>query len=225
MTFSAQVNGVIVRTMDVTVPSAGAWSARVALSSITLLPTSTFATVIEFDGVRAVGTVTRQGVYGPEVRALITGGAGQWGAVARPRAYRVGSGVPCGPVIRDLATELGERIGILADARYTGDAYVRPAVTGAEILRMLPGDLRWWVDLDGRTSTGVERTRRKVTGQFQITGRDADDTLFTVVPTELAEWIPGASFTFEARDYVVSASRFRFDSDGSSTVDIMCFGA
>jgi hypothetical protein len=128
-------------------------------------------------------------------------------------------------VIRDLATELGERIGILADARYTGDAYVRPAVTGAEILRMLPGDLRWWVDLDGRTSTGVERTRRKVTGQFQITGRDADDTLFTVVPTELAEWIPGASFTFEARDYVVSASRFRFDSDGSSTVDIMCFGA
>jgi hypothetical protein len=95
------------------------------------------------------------------------GGAGGWGTFARAKDYHNDAGVKSSLIVKDLAREVGETLGVVNLSTIVGPDYVRRAIVASCVLEDVIKGSQWWVDYDGKTNIG-SRSTYPDTGPYEL---------------------------------------------------------
>lgn len=149
--------------------------------------------VLTIDKLALVMSVVRSEVYAGSRSARLVSGFGGWRqAMAAHPLYRDAGGVRLRDVLRDLAAEVGERLGPIAD-RSLGAFFSRAMGPASRVLGVLVGRDGWWVDALGVTQIG-ERPAAPITSAFDVTHYLPEVGIVEVATEDLPAWMPGAVF-------------------------------
>ena len=184
----ATLNGVPVTTCRVQIPAYGLWWAEVECASPDAI---TGRVSLAIDDVAFVGTIMSGGAYNTRTRYRIVGGAGGWGRTVGPRSYANDIGVKAALILRDVATECGEVLGVVPPTDSAGPAFVRPSGPASRVLERLYAR-GWYVDAAGVTQIG-RRPAVPFTGEASRMVNDAAQARYEIAPGEgtLSSLVPG----------------------------------
>jgi hypothetical protein len=216
------INGVRVTKGSLTLPYYGAWVADLEMATPDPL---TAAATVTLGALTLKGTIVRTAPYAGARTARVVAGAGGWRSALTARSYQFSGGVKLSTVLGDAATELGERIKVSVDV-VLGAAWVRPAQTGAQLLKQMIGTF-WWIDNAGVTQVAAPtRPAAVISSTLQVISFDPGLGLYEVATESLQDWIPGASFTSLATSgtAILSSVTFVVDNDGVMRVRALAQG-
>ncbi len=204
---SGSLNGQQLLRAAVTLPSWGVGWADVVVASSEVL---TGAATLELAGLELACTILPGGgVHAGEGRYLLVCGAAGWRKALAAKAYRNAAGQRLATVLRDAATECGETLGTLDEAKRIGPGYVR--VGGVEASRVLDelASEAWYVDADGVTQIGP-RPAGTFTGSYVLMGSRPERRFLTIASDDLSTLLPGVT----VEGMVVASVRHELGPDG-----------
>lgn len=156
MTFHVSLNSQPVAEAKLSVPSRGVWYADIVLANSATIAIGSKAT-LDIGGDKWQGTAATSEVFGDRTHVRLLGGGGGWGKAVVAKGYDNGLGVKPSTVLEQLATAVGETIGVTPTPRL-GAHYSRiagPASATIEDIARAP--LQWFIGRDGKTNV-VERS-------------------------------------------------------------------
>lgn len=217
MTDWATLDGERILTGSVTVPRVGAWVADVSLA-MSASVSGRVALVV--GSLSLVGSIVRAGTYGGSRAYRIVGGAGGWRKPLQARAYASAGGVSSSMVIGDAASETGETVAVTAPV-YLGTSYVRFAGVASRVLASIAPD--WWIDASGVTQVGTPRDASMIASESTLTAMDGAAGIVELATEDEGAYMPGRVFAnpLVTLPRIISSSRFHFDRDGRSRVEIL----
>lgn len=183
MTLYADISGMRATKLELTIPYYGTWAADVELPTEAAIPAQCTLTLADL---AMAGHVYRTDSFGGLRRARIVGGFGGWSKVVSGRHYHNGPTVSV--VLRDAASEVGERVFIALDSIIGGD-FVREASVASRLL-FLAGAL-WWIDSLGVTQIGTARDALPISTPFLIQEFDPGTGRLVASTENPADWMPG----------------------------------
>lgn len=172
----------------ITIPRVGAWVADLATDDDAALGASCRVVVGDLE---LVGWIYRAEPWQGSTRVRCVGGMGGWARILPARWYASQGGVRRTVLVRDLASEAGERMADAPVERFEGVNYCRPEQAAASTLFRL--GVSWRVRPDGATSCAAwPSTALGDVGQ--IMGYQAERNVVTVALEEVTNVLPGATF-------------------------------
>lgn len=215
------VGGRRITSGAITIPYYGAWAADVTIDTDDEL---TGVVPVVVGNLKLSGFIYRTAPFAASRKARLVGGYGGWRKTLTSRSYNLPHSVTTSLVLSDAAKELGEKVNVTNDSMI-GDAFVRPAMTGAELLRLVAGQF-WYVDNIGVTQVGTARTTPKITSQFDVIDFHGGLGKLEIATESPKDWIPGRTFTAPTvqTSQQVSLSTFIFDNDGKLRVHVLTTG-
>lgn len=190
MTAYAELAGLRLSSLALTIPFYGAAVADCGLALTDVLPTG--PTTLLVGNLSLVVTVVRSATFGGSRSARVVGGAGGWRRTLPARAYRNPGGLRLSTVLGDAARETGETLALAADSTI-GTSYVRETAPASRLLRLLGGSL-WWIDVAGVTRLAARATPT-IASTFVVSHRSGAEGRVVVATEDLASWQPGARFS------------------------------
>jgi len=216
----ATANGHRLRTARVTIPTVGAWVSDVFTDD----DAADFS-----DGVTLTvgdlslgGTLLRGEPWQGSTRARFVGGHGGWRQTLPPKYYATSGGARRSVVIRDLASECGEKIGeTIPSEKMLGVNFARPEQSASATLYDL--GVRWHVMPSGATSF-VDWSTALITSEFDVTEFDAARGIVTIATDSPAAFMPGRIFKnsrLPLREFVISDVVHRIQPD-TVRIELWC---
>lgn len=208
-----------VMTLDLVMPTLGAWAADVVLSSSAPLPSAMAALVI--GDLTLNGAVFRAASFAGSRSARIVGGFGGWSKTVPAQDYK-GSSVMASTVLRDAAIAVGETV--VMDTPDTNlFRFTREAAIAARVLRQVAG-ASWWIALDGSTHVG-KRPSTQVKGDFTVISWSGKLGKFEIATETLSEWLPGNTFVGPGDGLqTISSVSIQSSNDGKLRVGVLVAG-
>ena len=188
----ANLSGARIVSGAVTIPYWGLWAADVVLALTDSIAGAGNAVTLTLGDLQLAGTVIRAASFSGSRSARIVGGMGGWRLAVKSRFYSNPSGLLLSTVLKDVATDAGEKVNIANDATI-GKAYVRQAAQAKRVLQQLVPN-GWWVDASGTTQIGA-RASSAIASDFQVTEYSGGKGKFVVATEVLSDWMPGRTFT------------------------------
>jgi hypothetical protein len=175
------------------IPTAGLWTADLALSQESPILTGDAANVI-LGNLTAKGNVYRAGTYSGVRSARVVGGTGGIRKTIGRAGYSQGSGVKASTVIQDIARDCGETIRLDRPDWILGPSWTRAEDVASVSLSAVAGVLGWYVGLDGVIVVG-SRPSSPIPSIFTVTGYAGAIGKVTVATEDPASWLPARTFT------------------------------
>jgi 3',5'-cyclic AMP phosphodiesterase CpdA len=186
------INGVSIKTAEVTLPFRGVWTADLTTEDEVDADGQVTITIADLT---LVGTVDRMGDFLGSGSLRIVGGAGGWMKPVPQKNYQDSFGLKLAPIVSDAAREVGETANLSADANRTlGSFFIREAAPAARVLAQLTP--LWWVGFDGVTQVGLRR-ETTIASAFDVLPKGTDLHLGRVqIATDTpSAFVPGALFS------------------------------
>jgi len=187
------INGVAIKTAEVTLPFRGVWTADVVTEGEIDADGPVTITIADLT---LVGTVDRMGDFLGSGNLRIVGGAGGWMKPVPAKYYQNSFGLKLSPIVSDAAREAGETVNVSSDAERTvGSFYMREQAPAARVLAQLTS--LWWVDFAGVTQVAVTRKATPITATFDVLPKGTDLHLGRVaLATDTpCAFVPGCTFS------------------------------
>lgn len=172
----------------ITHPECGPWHADVTVENELVLEGVT-SLVIGSD-TYACATWRTPHPFSGSTRVRVIGGFGGWRTSIGTKFYRQPGGVKLSLVLGDAASEVGERVSIVAD-RDIGPFFTRDEGPAQRILRRYAD--AWHVRADGVTVVGPREASR-ITTPFELVSFDGVRGCAVVASERLGDWAPGRTF-------------------------------
>ena len=220
MSFYATVGDQRITSGSLLMPYYGSWAADFDVPTPEAI---TGAVQVTIGGLTLQGSTYRSAAFAGARSARLVGGTGGWRHQLTGRAY--GPGVTASMVLRDAAAELGETVNVVVDTPL-GTNYVRPAVSGGALLRMLAGQL-WYIDQAGVTQVVARRPSAVVSSAFTVIDRAGDEGMLDIATESPEEWMPGNTFSGPTVTVpqTISSTVFILDNDGTMRLRVLTVGA
>jgi hypothetical protein len=173
----------------------------------------------------AIGSLTlagyafRQSTFAGQRFCRLIAGFGGWRKIVPPKTYSLASGVRVSLVLRDVASEVGEKVNVQAD-RAIGTKYVREECPASRVLRQVSPS--WYVDENGVTQV-ADRPVRKVSSAFTVVSHDGAAGRVVVATEDYAAWMPGATFSspFISGTFTANGVEIRLTDDGTARLEVL----
>lgn len=189
------INGATITSGTIKMPRVGIWHADISVDSETDIAGA--ATITTDDkSFSLVGIVQRHGIYEGRLGIRVIGGAGGFGTVIPPRAYR---NATVGLVLRDILTPAGEAVAAATDAAFLSrslPAWVRIAGTAGQALQRLlePYDVTYRMQPDGKLWVGADTFPAAPAVTFDVIDRDFGMGRMTIA-SQYPFLLPGTTLT------------------------------
>lgn len=218
MTAFASLGGVRVTAGTIALPLYGIWSGDVTLA--TNDPVKDDAAFV-LGNLTMQGHVYRQAQQGGTRICRVVGGFGGWRKNVKARQYaNKSSGVMLGMILKDAATEVGEKVNVPNDAP-VGPMFVRKNAPASDVLRQAAGP-NWYMDAKGTVQVAAWPTKA-IGSAFTVQSQDGARGLVTVATEDYAGWTPASTFTspFLNGTFTVGGLLFKFDADGQARLEVL----
>jgi hypothetical protein len=212
----ATLNGEQIMSGTIAIPLVGMWTADVAIDNDTI---ETGAVTLVIGNLTMQGAVIRSAPFAGQTKARIVGGGGGWRNVLPAKGYSNQSGVMLSMVLRDAASEAGEKVNVPNDTSI-GPFYARPNDKASFSLRTLCPS--WYVDASGTTQIAAWPVVAVGT-PFTVIDQRPDEGIIEIATEDYTAWMPGASFTSAtlAGTFQCYGVVYEFSKDGKFRMRVM----
>lgn len=217
MSFFASYSGVRITNGHIAIPRYGMWSGDVSLSEdVDVRETDSLV----IGNLSMVGHVYRQAKFGGELRCRLIGGYGGWRTKIPKKQYSFNSGVKLSTVLKDAATESGEKIVITND-RVIGNGFVREEAMASRVLRQLAGEF-WYIDPAGVTQV-KDWPSKAIRSAFTVENQEGAQGRLSIATEDYASWLPGSQFSYATLDgtFTNGGVEFHFQNDGRLRLEVL----
>lgn len=213
----AELSGVRVVSGSISIPLYGLWCGDVRLATEEAIQTNT---TLVLGNLTLRCNVYRQALFAGARNCRIVAGYGGWRQTVPAKQYSLSSGVRLGMVVRDAASEVGERVNVPADV-VLGTGYVRENARASRVLRQVAGQ-NWYCDKDGVTQIAAWPTR-KVPSEFQVMEQDGGRGKIGIATEDYASWLPGCTFTSSVTVGTLTNAGvlYSFANDGKFRLEVL----
>lgn len=186
----ADLSGVLVHRLMLTIPWSGRWHADMSLVDATDISGPQTLNLV---GVPWACAYVRAIDYAGDRGVRVVAGAGGWSTTIRDKQY--GDGViATSTVCNDAALACGE-VSPVIDASLpptVGAAFLRQRGPAVTVLQEVLGD-GWWTDTTGRVQTKARNGT--ISSAFTVTKVDGASGIFEIGTSSPNDWMPGVTFT------------------------------
>lgn len=204
--------------LRVSIPYYGAPAADVVLADSTAVPSQSQLVIGDLTMQVAAH---RMASFAGSRSARVVGGYGGWAKTLKARDYYSTGNVLLSMVLRDAATEVGERVAIDVD-RNLGQKFVRFQAPAGRLLRQLGGEL-WYIDVAGVTQVGPRKNTALIASDFDLIQWSGKTGQFTIATEKISDWMPGRTFMGRtvSGTYQVQHTSIEQDNDGKLRVVVL----
>ncbi|MFO0588840.1 MAG: hypothetical protein U0441_14920 [Polyangiaceae bacterium] len=190
------LNGWGVMRGELLLSSRGVWTADVEPTDDAEIVKGQTATLVIGD-LTLTGTILSGAMGVANSSFFVVGGAGGWRKKVQRRPYFDSLGVRLSDVVRDLATETGEKValGSSLTSKVLGESWVRPEGTGTDALaylgvpwRVLPSGTTFIGPLATTEAAGIVSLRRYMASIGRAIVDLPDSELTSVVPGSIVDF-------------------------------------
>ena len=218
MTLFASLNNTPITRARLVIPYSGIWHADIWLDRVS---DTTGPQALQIDALIATCAVVRQIDFTGESMLRVVGGAGGWRTQATAKLYAQAN---LSTILGDTATAVGEQVNVVTDSAITPFYVITSEddsgspMPASQVLQDLMGD-QWYMDLSGVIQQGP-RPSPAIASTFTLRTIDGPPGIYTVDSDNIADWLPGATFTAPTGSGTISRVEHILDA-GKLTTQVM----